>query len=394
MNYTVSDFFHMFSKEVTLVAGRGGLARPVAGPGILDYELEREVRDRFFHLNSFKNLLVVTTFLYAKNNPHLIFDGVKYLSERGAAGLIVKNVFDLPLYDSVLRYAERRNFPIFTLRARDLQMEDLLLGIAKTREEMESVGKSTENLRELLRGKRSLPTFAPSTEEPFFTFYGEFGDFFDSGDFLEGSEKFQKSRYYRPSHHLFHWKEGAFLLLSGEGMEKIFREDLDGLTAFFQGLFHRVPRSLGVGGLHFTLSQGEEAFYESLYAAFLSEGKLVKYEEMGLYRLIFPLARDRATTSYGETILSPLWDYDIMNNGRLVETLEAYLRADGDLKEAGKDLNQHFNTVRYRLGQIEELTGLDYRSPKDLEELSLAVKIWRAKKFWDPERSHYPVTIK
>ena len=49
MDYTISDFFHTFSGKVRLVAGMGGLSRRVIDVGILDYELEIGLKDRYLH---------------------------------------------------------------------------------------------------------------------------------------------------------------------------------------------------------------------------------------------------------------------------------------------------------------------------------------------------------
>lgn len=39
MVFTVSDFYHLHEGDLALVAGSGGLTRPVDSVGILDYEL-------------------------------------------------------------------------------------------------------------------------------------------------------------------------------------------------------------------------------------------------------------------------------------------------------------------------------------------------------------------
>jgi hypothetical protein len=51
------------------------------------------------------------------------------------------------------------------------------------------------------------------------------------------------------------------------------------------------------------------------------------------------------------------------HRGGLVPTLEAYLECLGDVASAGKRLNVHTNTVRYRLRRIKEVGGLDLDDP-------------------------------
>jgi len=45
------------------------------------------------------------------------------------------------------------------------------------------------------------------------------------------------------------------------------------------------------------------------------------------------------------------------------------------MRVAAKMISQHENIVRYRLEKIALLTGLDFKSPAQMEELALAIKI-------------------
>ncbi|MFE7274780.1 PucR family transcriptional regulator [Streptomyces sp. NPDC057623] len=61
--------------------------------------------------------------------------------------------------------------------------------------------------------------------------------------------------------------------------------------------------------------------------------------------------------------LSALAAHDSRHQGRLAESLLAYLNAFGDIREAAAQLHVHPNTLRYRLRRAEELTGLDLSRP-------------------------------
>ena len=79
MDYTVSDFYHVFKEKFLLLAGECGLSRGVNSVGILDYELDPSVKDRYICDNFHEGMIVVSTFLYAKKNPYLIGDAVRHL---------------------------------------------------------------------------------------------------------------------------------------------------------------------------------------------------------------------------------------------------------------------------------------------------------------------------
>lgn len=69
MDYTVSDFYHVFKEKFLLLAGESGLSRGVNSVGILDYELDPSVKDRYICDNFQEGMIVVSTFLYAKRTP-------------------------------------------------------------------------------------------------------------------------------------------------------------------------------------------------------------------------------------------------------------------------------------------------------------------------------------
>jgi hypothetical protein len=58
----------------------------------------------------------------------------------------------------------------------------------------------------------------------------------------------------------------------------------------------------------------------------------------------------------------------------LLETLEVFLAAGLDRREAAKRLHVHPNTLNYRLRRVEEVTGLQLASPDDLMLVALAMR--------------------
>ena len=59
----------------------------------------------------------------------------------------------------------------------------------------------------------------------------------------------------------------------------------------------------------------------------------------------------------------------------LVETLRAYAAADLNVAEAARRLVVHANTVHYRLGRVQQISGRDPRRFSDLVELLAALRI-------------------
>ena len=63
--------------------------------------------------------------------------------------------------------------------------------------------------------------------------------------------------------------------------------------------------------------------------------------------------------------------------GTLVETLSAYFAHGASIEPTARSLFVHPNTVRYRLGQIADLTGLTPSRPRDALTLQLALALGR-----------------
>jgi hypothetical protein len=71
--------------------------------------------------------------------------------------------------------------------------------------------------------------------------------------------------------------------------------------------------------------------------------------------------------------LGPLEAYADRRGTDLTETLAAFVRNDCDRRETATALHVHPNTVDYRLGRVEELTGLSLSRPRDLLLVTLAL---------------------
>ena len=79
---------------------------------------------------------------------------------------------------------------------------------------------------------------------------------------------------------------------------------------------------------------------------------------------------------YADTV-EPLVAYDDQYETDLLQTVEAFLDADGNVAGTAQRLFTHRHTIRYRLERVRELTGLDVGSTDGREKLSLGLKAMR-----------------
>lgn len=104
-------------------------------------------------------------------------------------------------------------------------------------------------------------------------------------------------------------------------------------------------------------------------------GTVVRWDQLGIYRLLLTMGDMTALRRFGDDILGPLVDYDRGHRSDLVETLSAFLRAHGSRKQTARTVRLHVNTVTYRMQRIEQITGLDLTDPDDRLVAHVAVKI-------------------
>lgn len=389
MNYTISDFYQTFQRGIKLLAGAGGMARIVGDAGILDYEMDVVLKDKYFHSNFHENQLVVTTFLCAKENPFLIGEAVKHLIAKGTSGLVIKNVFRLPIHESVLRYADSKNFPIFTIEAQDIFMERIIYEVSRHCELMADLRYGQNKLDEILFGQMSgqelitcVRQINPSCKEQFFSIYVKFGDFLGNTDFEQMYRYFLDSDLNTPGNFLILRENSIFYIHSEEGIAGKYSDSLISyiLEVLLQG---RERLCCGVSRYHLTLEEFKMSLEESIYAAEAGPpagASFMKYGQLGVFRFLFPFAQTRELQQYAQEVLQKIEDHDIENNSVLLETLCRYIEFDCNLIEAARDMGQHKNTIRYRLDKIHELTGLDYKRFSHLEQLSAAIKIRQCSK--------------
>lgn len=79
--------------------------------------------------------------------------------------------------------------------------------------------------------------------------------------------------------------------------------------------------------------------------------------------------------SSAERLLGPLRDYDISHNAELMPTLRSFLACDGSWAVCASLMYVHVNTVRYRIGRIEALTGRDLSALADRVDFFLALRM-------------------
>ncbi len=90
------------------------------------------------------------------------------------------------------------------------------------------------------------------------------------------------------------------------------------------------------------------------------------------YGLLLDVGSPERLAAWADDLIGPLVEYDAKHSGDLVGTLEAYLRAWGQITRCAATLYVHPNTLKYRLQRIRDILGADPRDVDARGDLLLA----------------------
>ncbi|MFN8202210.1 MAG: helix-turn-helix domain-containing protein [Solirubrobacteraceae bacterium] len=89
------------------------------------------------------------------------------------------------------------------------------------------------------------------------------------------------------------------------------------------------------------------------------------------------LAGDPDAVKTSRATVEPILEYDRETSRNLLETLETYLRENGNTSAAARALYFNRHSLMYRLRKIEALTGRSLERYEDRFMLDLSVKVLR-----------------
>lgn len=119
----------------------------------------------------------------------------------------------------------------------------------------------------------------------------------------------------------------------------------------------------------------EEARYAQRLASLRQGGvRVVTSDEVTSHVLLLATVPDDVRRTFTGRVLGPVLDYDARHDAGLLATLRVFLDCSGSWSRAATSLGLHVNTVRYRIGRVEELTGRDLSRLEDRVDVFLALR--------------------
>jgi purine catabolism regulator len=130
----------------------------------------------------------------------------------------------------------------------------------------------------------------------------------------------------------------------------------------------------GVSDIVGNAERTPDAAQEALWALGIAETNvlsLVRYGDGA--RLLMPRSPAEAQ-SLVDQVLGDLLGYDSAHGSHYVDTVRAFVRADGSWQRAAAEIHVHKQTLGYRLRKVEELTGRGFARTQHLAEWWFALQ--------------------
>ncbi|TDP58995.1 PucR family transcriptional regulator [Aminicella lysinilytica] len=390
MTVRVRDLLKLnIMKDFKVVAGASGLDKTISTTEILDFEfLEEgeEYRGKSFEGDS----IVLTSLLFAKDHPEQVTEAVKKLYQFNVHCLAYKPVIFKKLPAEALSYADKVGLVIMEF-GNDEFFEDVIFGVkALTRKtmELEQIEPEIEKMLRVNMDQEELVALTESMNPSFRTLVRVYcikGD--ETPEEMAMKIRFTNlPEKLRRQVFICRCRGRYLVILTGDTAdEKIYEEMLDSVFTFYCA--RREILTIGessIGRLSDGLNRYVIEAYWSEAVAEIENCSVRKYPELGIYKLFIPRPGAEPIDEYMKNYLAPLMeddDTDKVKDAELFDTAVQYVLAKGDMNAAAERMFCHKNTVRYRVGKLQEKLDPESGDKVFFQDLSAAVIILLLKKF-------------
>ena len=373
-------------KDFELIAGYRGLDREIQRASILDYEYEKSLSDKPIQTYFEKEDFVISSLIYAKDDPSLILESVKGLVSDGVSGLAVKNIYYDVLPEEVIKYANQMDFPIFIFDKKGSYYEDIVTEIYDKNKEKNSISYQEAKIGILLKEdmdkssvKNMAKDFNISFKENMFSICLKPKKYIDEN--LLTNIINILNRDLGASHVAYRYHGIIFIICTYEDSHK------ENKSTEFSRLVRLMIYSLfldlndyyiGISNFHKYIDELNFALKESMYAMRTAsiEGENIRYYfEIGVYKLLMPSYSEGYMINFYSDTIGKIKQYDQKYNSELLQTAIVYVKLGGNIKNTAKSINLHENTVRYRINKIKEIFNTTNSEFEFYEELALGIKL-------------------
>ncbi len=371
--------------RLSLSAGQNGINNVVSWV----YMLEDEFIIPYFHGAE----LVVTTGMKCAADSGWLLSLVRRLRENNVAGLVVNTgKFILRLPEDVVEYCDASDFPIFTMpweiRITDMLqsfcvqiMNDQQEGVIHDRamrdaiQKRENVTEYTDTLGRYYDLDGPFTVFSIYLKQPN---QAAVEENMNREYLLETRiRRLKQARELSDVHIGILDYESYLLLVLNNAPEPMIRQIKDLILETYAEAARSRHIFIGVGIQVNGLDQIDKSYNRAATAmrmAMYQGTPAVRFEDMGIYKILFSVKDEEILYSYADEILAPLDRYDQKNHS-YIELLKTYIREDRSLAGTADALYMHRNTVNYQIQKMKELLNSPLKTVEDMLPFQVALAI-------------------
>lgn len=381
MGFTIEDMLTVGREKynMEISAGQNGWANSISWLHV--------VEDTTLIQNFWGREMAVTTglgFATEEKQLQLVAD----LISHHAAGLIINTGKYIPVVPKqVMEICDENDFPLLTVPW-EVHLADLMkdFSIRVFLQDGEDQKISTAMMQAIIEPEKQ-ENYRDALK-PYFDVDGSFQtvlittDGLDAMDTVERRKLSNQMQVYLEgiSHNgNFFYYDSAFVLVMNDIEDEVRKSIVEGMVRRAKMRTSKeIPFYVGVGtqvidisNLYLSFQRAESA----MKRAMKTKQAVMRFDEMGVYRLLYSVTDKQLLEEMREEPLKPLLDYDKKHNSNLVDTLEMYLFYDGSIQKVAAAMFTHRNTVIYRVNKIKEMLGTDLSSPKERMKYQVAYYI-------------------
>ena len=375
MSVTIKDLLsNKLFKDAEIAAGKNGLNNKIERINFVDCPIPDDIKDIGLIK---KGDLFINSFYIVKENEKELYDFIKTYIEFECSGTFVITEYISMLPDKIVKLCNENNFP-FVFIDSNIPYADVI----KTTMEMILTDKSEtiyemkiEKILENDVSRKLVISTANEIIKSFKTYYASFYIKLDDFDETRKQMLISSFKIIKGIEPVI-YKNGIFLLMSFDKSSSLdmYYTQADPIFKEFVTNYH-----MGISDIFSEIEHFDDCLKQSILAYEISDildNKKVYYKDTHVYKILHPLKNSKILKDFYFDILNPLVESEGSGDKyELINTIEAYLKCNGDYKKTAALINQHENTVRYRISKAKRYLNLESDNFKFIEQVSIALKI-------------------
>ncbi|KNZ40852.1 PucR family transcriptional regulator [Acetobacterium bakii] len=148
----------------------------------------------------------------------------------------------------------------------------------------------------------------------------------------------------------------------------------------FQSLLEENDCTAGISKIFYHLYDFCEHYKQAYNCLNLGEllkksERILNYDELIIPHMILSFRGETNIRNLIHPVVKVLKEHDEKKGSNLMETLIAYIKHNQDTTLTAKGLHIHYNTLKYRISRIIEITNIDFTNSETMFNIQLSVKV-------------------